>query len=374
MSGNSNNSLPAVMRVSDFMLNLVRQLVEERKVTESTANAYVKTMYMLNDKKPFNALTFIKDTEAAERKIAEYADTTQKSIYTSITSVLSLYKDKPTYKRAYNYYYDKMMEKAKDMKGERDTSEKTTKEKDNWIDWKAVCERHKEMGEAVSKFATAKNITAEQFSTLLHWVVLSLYTEVQPRRNQDYLDMFVVKKYTDEMPKDKNYLDLASKQFIFNRFKTMKTYGQQKIAIPEGLMAVIQLYLKHHPMAKGNKKATEFKFLVFPDGTPLTAVNAITRILNRVFGKKIGSSMLRHIFLSSKYDITDMKTDAAAMGHSVSEQKNYLRGSGAATMDEDEDEEMGAGVVAGAGAGQWEMKLGRDVGSIGSPYLVTSEV
>jgi integrase len=141
--------------------------------------------------------------------------------------------------------------------------------------------------------------------------------------------MYVVKKWNEKMPTDKNYLDLATQQFIFNKFKTQKTYGQQKIAIPAELMRVIQLYLKHHPLVKGNKtKTTEFKFLVFPDGSPLTAVNAITRILNRVFGKKIGSSMLRHIFLSSKYDIDEMETDATAMGHSVEEQKKYLRGSG----------------------------------------------
>ena len=205
------------------------------------------------------------------------------------------------------------------------TGNKCKKQMEAWIADPEV----KEEAKAFFRLLIAKNITPEQFSTLLHWVILSLYTEIQPRRNQDYLDMWVVKKWKEDMPKDKNYLDLATHHFIFNKFKTQKTYGQQKIAIPEELMRVVQLYLKHHPLVKGNKtKTTEFKFLVFPDGTPLTAVNAITRILNRVFGKKIGSSMLRHIFLSSKYDIKEMETDATAMGHSVEEQKKYLRGSG----------------------------------------------
>jgi hypothetical protein len=71
-------------------------------------------------------------------------------------------------------------------------------------------------------------------------------------------------------------------------------------------------------------KNTEFKFLVYADGSPLTAVNSITRILNKVFGRKIGSSMIRHIYLSSKYaDVKDeQKEDAIAMGHSVAEQQN----------------------------------------------------
>ena len=319
----------SAMKVSEFMLNLTKELMEKKDVSESTSNAYVKSLYMLNGKEPFKTLTFVKDTEAIDKKISEYADNTQKALYTTITSVLSLYKDKPTYKKVYAYYYDKMMDKAKDMKQNNNTSEKTVKEKDNWIDWKEVQEKSQNLADTVRQFASLKNITPEQFTELLHWLVLSLYTEIQPRRNQDYLDMWVVKKWKEDMPTDKNYLDLATKQFVFNKFKTQKTYGQQKIDIPEGLMRVVQLYLKHHPLVKGNKsKTTEFKFLVFPDGSPLVAVNAITRILNRVFGKKIGSSMLRHIFLSSKYDINEMENDSKAMGHSVEEQRKYLRGSG----------------------------------------------
>jgi hypothetical protein len=322
---NSNYSLPANMRVTEFMLNLAKELIDKKDVTESTANAYVKSLYMLNGKVPFKTLTFVKDTEGIDKKIAEYADNTQKALYTTITSVLSLFKDKPTYKKIYAYYYDKMMDNAQDMKSV-DTSNKTDREKQNWVDWSVVQEKHKQLSEEVSKFISAKNITPEQYCVLLNWIVLSLYSEIQPRRNQDYLDMFVVKKWNEDMPKDKNYLDLTGCQFIFNKFKTQKTYGQQKIDIPDSLMNVVQLYLKHHPLIKGNKgKTTEFKFLVFPDGSSLSAVNAITRILNRIFGKKVGSSMLRHSFLSGKYDIGEMEADSKAMGHSVEEQKKYLR-------------------------------------------------
>jgi len=91
------------------------------------------------------------------------------------------------------------------------------------------------------------------------------------------------------------------------------------------LLDAISIYLKHHPLHKGKiTKNTEFKFLVYADGSPLTAVNSITRILNKIFGKKVGSSMLRHIYLSSKYgDIKEeQKEDARAMGHSVGEQQN----------------------------------------------------
>jgi hypothetical protein len=54
-------------------------------------------------------------------------------------------------------------------------------------------------------------------------------------------------------------------------------------------------------------------------------VNAVTRVLNRAFGKNIGSSMLRHIYLSEKYNIDEMKKDADQMGHSLSLQKEYMK-------------------------------------------------
>ena len=66
-------------------------------------------------------------------------------------------------------------------------------------------------------------------------------------------------------------------------------------------------------------------FLVNADGSPLESVNAITRILNRVFGKNVGSTMLRHIYLSSKYDVKEMDDDAEKMAHSSGLQHAYLK-------------------------------------------------
>ena len=335
-------SLPASMKVSEFMLHLQKQLVDTKKVAESTASAYVKSLYLLNGKMPFKNLSFLKKTDAINALIAPYAENTQKALYSTITSVLSLVKDQAGYKKVYQHYYDKMMGKATQMKeAGAESSTKTEKQKDNWAEWKDVEAVQKHLIEEVEKFKGNKNITPEQFNTLLNLVVLSLYTEIQPRRNQDYLDMSVVKAThnkisADALPKDSNYLTIdknTPKEFIFNKYKTAKKYGQQKMELTPGLASVLSTYLKFHPLARGNKsRATMFKFLVLADGTPLTATNAITRILNRIFGKKIGSSMLRHIFLSSKYNINEMEKDATAMGHSVEEQQKYLRGSGAVEL------------------------------------------
>jgi hypothetical protein len=141
--------------------------------------------------------------------------------------------------------------------------------------------------------------------------------------------MNIVKTETAGLPIDTNYLDYDKKQFIFNAYKTSRKEGQIKEDIPPELFAIIQTYLKFHPLLKGKKiiKGTNVPFLVHYDGKDLSQVNSITRILNKTFGKKVGSSLLRHIYLSSKYGNTlqEMKEDATAMSHSVGMQKDYIK-------------------------------------------------
>lgn len=316
-------------RVSDFMLQLSKDLVEKKQLAESSAQLYIKNLWTLNNKQIFNNLSFLKNTTAIEDLLKDYSNNTKKTFYSGITSVLSLYKDKPTYKKTYDFYYNKMIDKADEMK-ETDVNEKTEKQDENWLSWEEVQGVKDVLREIALEFSNVKVLTPQQFEVLLAYVILCLYTEVPPRRNQDYMDMFVVSE--DKNDANKNYLDWSNKKFIFNHYKTAKKYGQQTITIESpALIEAITLYLKHHPLnpspaLKKLPKNAEFKFLVYSDGSGLTAVNSITRILNKVFGgKHIGSSMLRHIYLSSKYNIDEMKKDAEEMGHSLEQQKEYMK-------------------------------------------------
>ena len=55
----------------------------------------------------------------------------------------------------------------------------------------------------------------------------------------------------------------------------------------------------------------------------------ITRILNKIFGKKISTSMLRHIYLTDTYknihEINKMENLAKDMGHSVTTAMEYIK-------------------------------------------------
>lgn len=317
-------------RISDFMDNLKNELISEKKITETSAILYIKNLFMLNKKQPFNNLSFLKDTSTIDELLKSYKENTKKTILSSIVSVLSLYKDKPTYKKLYEYYYNLMMNKASDMK-KIDINEKTTTQNENWLSWDEILKAKTFLKNMVHSFKDNKFITPSQYEVLLSYVILSLYSDIPPRRNQDYMDMYFVPNLKDNKTDNSlNYLDWENNQFVFNHYKTAKKYGRQDIPLNDDILETLKIYLKFHPLnsapsLKKIPKNTFFKFLVYSDGSPLNAVNAITRILNKIFDKKIGSSMLRHIYLSSKYDISDMKNDASMMGHSLNEQRQYIK-------------------------------------------------
>jgi hypothetical protein len=86
------------MKVSDFMLNLSKMLMEQRQIVESTATQYLQTLFKLNGSKPFNNLAFTKKYDTVQAIIDGYSKSTQGTQYMVLSSVLSLFADKPSYK------------------------------------------------------------------------------------------------------------------------------------------------------------------------------------------------------------------------------------------------------------------------------------
>ena len=61
---------------------------------------------------------------------------------------------------------------------------------------------------------------------------------------------------------------------------------------------------------------------------PIEKSQEITRILNKIFGKNIGSSMLRTLYLSNKYSnvIEELKSDTKEMSTSLGTAlNNYIK-------------------------------------------------
>jgi hypothetical protein len=294
-------------------------------ISDTSRRLYVFNLTKLNDGKPIKDLKFL-GKEGIIEKIKDLKPNTRRTYLISIVSALRG-RSEPRYQKLYRKFYDELMALNKDLK---DNTQKTEKVKDNWIDQKGVMETQKKLAEIVPQIADKKKISEEEFGALLQLVVVSLYTLQSPRRNKDYANMFVVRKAPTLEDAKKNYLDTGAWNWIFNNYKTAKKYAQQVIAVPEPLQDILKLYLKFHPRAKAMKRrgAENEPFLVRYDGTPIDTSPEMTRLLNKIFGKKVGCSMLRSIYLTEKYGdvVKEMKEDVGQMGTSTeTAQNNYIK-------------------------------------------------
>jgi hypothetical protein len=324
----------AKLAPTKFMLQLKDNLKEKRGISEATANKYLSQLVLLNEKNTFQNLGFLKrDKERIVDYLKEKELSTENGYLASIVSSLSLYKDQHLYKTIYSFYSNKLNEQIDKDKG-IDRTHTSEKESDNWLTWDDVEKKHAELEKEVNKFKGDKSITAKNFEILVDYLVLSLYTLQAPRRNQDYMDAYILVRDTkseDLEPEIKNYIDIPNERFIFNVYKTKKFYGVQTEPINEKMMEVLKIWLKFHPVLNGTssgKKVREVKLFVNSQGTPQTVVNFITLRLNKIFKRKIGSTQMRKIYITSKLgsEYLELQREAESMGHSMNiVQTNYLK-------------------------------------------------
>ena len=137
--------------------------------------------------------------------------------------------------------------------------------------------------------------------------------------------MKVIKNSDSELSNDFNYIDLDKKQFIFNNYKTSRTYKNQIIDIPDELYNIITEYIKVFDIKDGD----DGWLLVNPKtNKPYTNTNTITILLNKIFNSKVSSSMLRKVYLTSKYSDKnkELEKDSKSMGTSVNTAtNNYIK-------------------------------------------------
>jgi len=275
------------------------------KISDSTKNLYRRNLMRLNGDKEFKTLNFLKKHKDVLSKLKDMPLNTQKSYLISIVSVVKHAKDE----KLLAIYQPHMMGLNKAVS---DNNGKSSKQEENWLSHDEVMEVQKHLQKVLPKSFTKPS----DYDKLLDLMVLSLYTLMPPRRSQDYIKMLVSKPEKDA--EKSNYMEDG--KFVFNIYKTAKTYGSQTEEIPKELQKVIDIYMEHHNGIP--------EFLIKKNGIPMKLSSEITHRLNRIFGRKLSTSMLRNIYLTSKYSgmMNEMKDDAKSMGTSTNvAQHNYIK-------------------------------------------------
>ena len=194
---------------------------------------------------------------------------------------------------------------------------KTQKQTDNWESYDTVKQlQQKYQDEATKLFSIKGKLDETKHELLTRYMMLTLSSGVYfpPRRSE----MVLIKVKDVDTEKD-NYIDLSTNEFVYNQYKTVKKYGQQRVKFPSTFKTILKKYLS---------KIAGQTYLLENKGQPYLATQ-LTRELNKIFGKKISTSMLRHIYLSDIYKdvpaLKQMQERAAAMGHSIEKSLEYVK-------------------------------------------------
>lgn len=243
-------------------------------------------------KNPDKVIDFLKDKNAHTRK--------------SILAMLVSLTDDDKFR-------EEMIKDADVMKAELEKQERTDKQKENWMEWENIVNHFNLLYKRTFPLLKKEKLNRNEMEEVVDLILLACYVLIPPRRSQDYANL-KVRNYDE---KTDNYLNKG--RFFFNKYKTQKFYGKQDVLLPPKLKTLISKWMTKH----------DNDYLLFDKmERPLTNVK-ITNRLNRIFGKKISSSMLRHIYLSNKFkdapSLKQMEALAEDMGHSVKEQQLYRK-------------------------------------------------
>lgn len=297
-------------------MDFLNQLFNQREISDSSKALYIRNLIKLNDGNTIENLKFLNNTSDIMKKIMHLKPTTQRSYVIAICSILKVdNKDESLY----NKYFQLLQDMNSSLKV---NTNKTESQKDAWVKPEKIDEIFNELKSKIPK----KFNTKKDYDNLLNYVLLSLYYLQAPRRNNDYA---LMKISNDTSDKKFNYLDMKNKKFIFNNYKTAKTYNEMIVDINDDLYKVLKLYMSNHPNKnKLKNKNYNFHLLVDSSGEPYDKSNQITKLLNKIFNGKVGVSMLRNIYLTSKYGnvMKELEKDVKSMSTSQSVAlDNYIK-------------------------------------------------
>jgi hypothetical protein len=218
-------------------------------------------------------------------------------------------------------YRNMMLKDIKTKEAETDKQELTDKQRANWLTQDAIRERLDELKHESIYIYKKANKSPQDLQRLQSYIILNLYGGqlVAPRRALDFTAMKIhgnINNNTD------NYIDYKTKRFVFNKFKTVRSHGQESLAIPTQLMNILKKWVEIN--------TNEF-LLIDSRGKSLDSITLNQRI-NKIFeGKKnIGVNGFRKAYITNRYGDTikvsqELAKDMKEMGSSSSVSTSYIK-------------------------------------------------
>jgi len=279
------------------------QIMKSRDIKPSSLKTYMSSLKTLQARINPEAkgdlinTKFLHDYNKVMDIIADDKITNKKNKITSI--LVALNSDTPKNDKLIEKYNIQLKELSEQYLLQLKTQKKTDTQDENWIQYSDMIDMINTIMKEVKTtgIRNKPELNNKEFDLLQQLVILRTYM-ASPLRN-DFADMRVLsrKAFNDLDKKDEaNYLvvdNSTKKEFHINQFKNLRIIGNKIFKVPATLNAVLNIWLKY------NRSGW---FLVRSDRIHAMNPNGITKFLNKIFkkhvGKKISTSMIRHIVIS----------------------------------------------------------------------------
>jgi len=274
------------------MNNIINRIKEARpRLSQSSLDLYVRNLKKLNNNKVPRSLTYLNNFDKVMNLINTEmkSDAVRKTALTSI--VVALKSSKRPKKDLINQYSNNMMKlvEANDIKQRQQV--RTPKQEQNWLSLDEIKNIANKLFNDIKEKGIDKKdtLTISGYKLFQEYLLLRLYIEY-PVRNDLSLYRIHENQQRDE---NKNYLiEMNNGDYVIelNKYKTSKTFGQKRYILSKGLKKLLKIFFKHN---------TSPYLLTNVDRKTMLSRNSLTKTLQQIFmreaGKKIGSSLLRHI-------------------------------------------------------------------------------
>ena len=318
----------------------LRKKIKKKRpdITESSINVYITALRMLysqyvdgDEAKLSKQLKtkFLHDFSGI-KKLLETCRT-QNTCKTRVTAIL-VALDSETKKRD-EKLLDKYQSYLKDImvgvNKQIESQELTRKESANWIDFNDVKDVTNKILEKINKQGLWKKqkLSKSEYGLVQKYVLLRFYLAYPMRNNVADTKVVSLSEYRtmdDDERKGANYLIREGKKYIFklNKFKNVKRIGAKSYDINPDISKLLTKWFKIND--------SEWMFTLNDGRTPLSS-NGVTKVLNSIFsefanGKKISTSMLRHIQISD--DLKDEPTIAEKKSKAEKTEDKYQHSAG----------------------------------------------
>ena len=287
----------------------------------NTVKQYVINLNKLKKIYDTDSYDFLKKPEDVMDKISNLHYLSQRNMLNAVIVLLMALNHKEEYDellQEYGKLRDELNDKYSDEQKSGVISDKQSK---NFATTEEVFEMINKMADDLKplKKKSKDDITKKEMQLLQAYTLFNIYARM-PFRN-DVAGMMAInqsayKKLSDEEKKENNYLVVPSKgniYFVLNKYKTSKKYEELDLPIEDpNLRKILRYYLKMNGVGVLFKTST---------GKPLTRIElskVLLKYSKAYMGKSISSTLLRKIYLSSKYGNMkeELEKDNKVMGHS----------------------------------------------------------